>query len=72
MQNAIISFKVHNELGISVEPQKGSKRKSLKEEQKRGRKTNKQRIAEIGVRLIESGQYPMIRVAFSEVSKVIQ
>ena len=55
-----------------MEPHKGSKRKSPEEEQKRGRKLNKQRIAEIGVRSIESGQYPMIQEAFSEVSKVTQ
>ena len=55
-----------------MEPQKRSKRKSLEEEQKRGRKLKKQRIAEIGVRLIESGQYPTIQEAFSELSKVTQ
>ena len=72
LQKAIIKSKVRQELGISMEPQKGSKRKSPEEEQKRGRKSNKQRFAEIGVRLIESGQYPTIREALSEVSKFIQ
>ena len=72
LQKAIINSKARRELGISVEPQKGSKRKSPKEEQKRGRKSNKQRIAEIGVRLIESGQYSVIQEAFFEVSKFTQ
>ena len=60
LQKAIIISKAIQELWICVELQKGSKRKSPEEEQKRGRKLNKQRIAEIGVRLIKSGQYPMI------------
>ena len=55
-----------------MEGQKGSKRKMPKEDQKRGRKMNKQRIADFRVKLIESGQYPTIKVAFSEVSKVTQ
>ena len=72
LQKAIINSKACQELGICMEPQKGSKRKSLEEEQKRRRKSNKQRIAEIGVRLIESSQYPMIWEALFEVSKVTQ
>ena len=72
LQKAIINSKLGRELGISVEPQKGSKRKSQEEDQKKGRKSNKQRIAEIGVRLIESGRYPTIREALSEVIKVTQ
>ena len=59
-------------LGIDPDLQKGNKRKSLEEEQGRGRKTKKQRIAEVGVKPIESGKYPMIMMAFSEVSKVYQ
>ena len=55
-----------------METQKGSKRKSSEEDQKRGQKTIKQRIEEIGVKLIESGQYPTIKAAFSEVIKVTQ
>ena len=70
LQQAIIRSKAHKDLGISVEGQKGSKRKTPEEDQKRGRKPNKQRIAEIGVKLIELGQYPTIKATFSEVSKV--
>ena len=55
LQKAIINSKVWQELGIRMEPHKGIKRKSAKEEQKRGRKSNKQKIAKIEVRLIESG-----------------
>ena len=43
---------------------KGNKGKQLEEGEKRGRKTNKQRIVEIGTRLIESGNYSMIKEAF--------
>ena len=72
LQHAIIQCKAHKDLGINMEAKKGSKRKSLEEDQKRGRKTNKQRIEKIGVKLIESGQYPTIKATFSEVSKVTQ
>jgi len=72
LQEAIVRSKASHQLGIASDPQKGSKRKPPEEELKRGRKSNKQRIAEIGVKLIESGQYPTIKAAFSEVSKVIQ
>ena len=72
LQEAIIKAGAHPNLGIDPDPQTGYKRKSPEEEKCRGRKSNKQRIAELGVKLIESGQYPTIRVAFSEVSKVSQ
>ena len=55
LQEAIIRMGAHQYLGIDSDPQKGSKRKSPEEELRRGRKTNKQRIAAIGVKLIESG-----------------
>ena len=53
-----------------MEGKKGSERKMPEEDQKRGRKKNKQRIAQIGVKLIKSGYFPMIKEAFSEVGKV--
>ena len=72
LQEAIIKTKAQQQLGISSDAQKGSKRKSLEEELKRGRKTNKQRIAEVGVDLIESCQQLMIMATFYEVNKVSQ
>ena len=72
LQEAIIKAGAHPNLGVNPDPLTGHKRKPPKEEQRRGMKSNKQRIVEIGVKLIESGQYPMIRAAFSEVSKVSQ
>ena len=72
LQEAIIKARDQSNLGIDPDPQTGNKQKYPEEEQRRGRKTNKQRNAEVGVKLIESGQYPMIKVAFSEVSKVYQ
>ena len=72
IQESIIRMGVMESLGINPDAQKGSKRKSPEEELQQGRKTNKQRIAVVGVRLIESGQYPTIKAAFSEVKKVCQ
>ena len=65
-------LKVHKDLGLRSEGTKASKRKTLEEDQKWGRKSNKQRIAKIGVMLIESGQYPTIKATFAEVSRVSQ
>ena len=59
-------------LGIDPDAQKGSKRKSPEEELRQGRKTNKKHIAAVGVRLIESGQYPTFQASFSEAKKVCQ
>ena len=59
-------------LGIDPDAQKGSKRKCPEEELRRGRKTNKQHIAVVGVRLIEYGQYPTIKVTLSEAKKSCQ
>ena len=59
-------------MGIVVDPHKRRKRKYPEEDLKRGRKTNKQRIVKVGVKLIESGQYLTIMAKFSEVNKVNQ
>ena len=56
LQEAIIKARAHLNLGIDPDPQKGYKRKSPEEEHHTGRKTNKKRIAKVGVKLIESGQ----------------
>ena len=72
LQEAIIRTGAVESLGIDLDAQKGSKRKSPEEEMRRGRKTKKQRIAVVGVRLIESGQYPTIQAAFSEAKKFCQ
>ena len=72
LQQAILCSKAHKDLGLRMKGPKGSKNKNQDEDKKRGRKSNKQRIAEIGVMLIESGQYPTIKDAFSKVRKVSQ
>ena len=72
LHEAIIKTRTHQKLEISSYSQKGSKRKSPEEDLKRGRKMNKQRTTEVGVKLIKSCQYPTIMVAFSEVNKVSQ
>ena len=69
LQEVIIRTNAHESLGIDPDLQTGSKRKSSEEELRRGWKTNKQRIAMVGVRLVESGQYPTIKEAFYEVNK---
>ena len=71
-QEEIIRTGAHQNLGIEPDPQKGGKQKSPEDELSRGRKTNKQCIVEVGFKLIELGQYPRIKVAFSEVNKVCQ
>ena len=45
LQQAILRSKAHKDLGLRSEGPKGSKRKTPEEDQKRGRKSNKQRIA---------------------------
>ena len=72
LQEAIIKSGAVEYLGVDPDAPKGSKRKSPEEELRRGRKTNKQRIAAVGDRLIESGQYPTIQAAFSEAKKFCQ
>ena len=54
VQEVIIKTIARQQLGTTMGPQKGSKIKSPKEDMKRGKKTNKQRIVKIGVKLIES------------------
>ena len=65
LHQAILKTKDSPHISISKDPLKGSKRKQSEEVEKRGRKKNKQRIAEIGRRLIESGQFPMIKASFT-------
>ena len=72
LEEAIIRTGAHQNLGIDPNPQKGNKRKSPEEELRRGRKTNKQCIAAVGIKLIESGQYLKISAVFYEVNKVCE
>ena len=55
LQEVSIKTKAHQQLGIVMDPPKGNKRKSPREYLKKGRKMNKQRIVEVGVKLIELG-----------------
>ena len=55
LQEAIIKAGAHPNLGIDPDPLTGHKWKPPEEEQRRGRKSIKQHIAEIGVKLIELG-----------------
>ena len=53
LQEVIIKARANPILGIDPDPQTGHKWKPPQEEQRRGRKSNKQCIVEIGVKLIE-------------------
>ena len=55
LHESIIRTKANQQLGIATEPQEGNKTKQPEEDPRRGRKKSKQRIAEIGVKLIEFG-----------------
>ena len=72
LKEAIIRMGAVESLGIEPDAQKGSKRKSPEEELQHERKMNRRCIAAVGVRLIESSQYPIIKAAFYEAKKVFQ
>ena len=54
LQEVIVKEGAHPNLGVDPDPLTRHKQKPPEEEQRRGRKSNKKRITEIGVKLIES------------------
>ena len=72
LQEAIIKTRAHQQIEIAVDPHKGNKRKHPEEDLRRSRNMNKQRIIEITINIVESGQYTMLIEAFSEVDQVNQ
>ena len=62
LKEAILKSKTSNSLGISVGSFKETKRIAEECGWKLGRcKSNKQRVVDVGRRLVESGQYPTIK-----------
>ena len=56
LQNAIIKVKAQNHLGIMDGSMKENKRKSSELSKKSECKSNRVRLAKVGVKLVESGQ----------------
>lgn len=69
LEKAILMSKPSLPMGIESGTGKDNKRKQPESGEKRGRKSNRQRIAEVGSRLIESGQYPTIKDALTSIRK---
>ena len=63
LQEAIIQARALKPLGIMSRAHKDNKRKFVETWNKLGRKTHWIHIAKLGLILVESGQYPTIRVA---------
>ena len=63
LKESILQVRASNQLRISSRSHKETKRKFEGPTKKVGRKSNKQRIAKAGRRLVESRQYPMIKAA---------
>lgn len=72
LEEAILKANPRCSLGVEQGQGRENKRKQPESWEKRGRKSNKQRIAEVGNRLIESGQYPTIKAALSSLHKSSQ
>jgi len=69
LEEAILNATPHRNLGLEQGSGKDNKRKQSEPAERRGRKSNRQRIADVGSRLIESGQYPTIKAALSSLRK---
>jgi len=69
LEEAILQVNSKRSLGIETTPAGENKRKYVEFGEKKGRKTNKQRIAEVRTKLIESGKYPTIKAALTFLRK---
>ena len=63
LKEAVIKDRSSNQLRISSGSHKEMKKKHEDQSKKTGRKRNKQRVAEVGKKLVESGQYSTIKYA---------
>ena len=72
LEEAILKANPKRTMGIEQGLGRENKRKQPESAEKRGRKSNRQRIAEVGNRLIESGQYPTIKAALNALRKASQ
>jgi len=69
LEEAILRENSPQSLGITTTPPNENKRNFSETGGTRGRKSNKQRIVEIGVKLIDSGQYPTIKSSLASFRK---
>jgi len=72
LEEAILNANPRRTMGLEQGSGKDNKRKQSEPAEKRGRKSNRQRIAAAGTRLIESGQYPTIKAALTFLRKASQ
>ena len=72
LEEAILKANPRRTMGLEQGSGRENKRKQPDSMEKRGRKSNRQRIAEVGNRLIESGQYPTIKAALTFLRKASQ
>ena len=72
LEEAILMSNPSHPMGIEIGTGRENKRKQPESGEKRGRKSNRKRIAEVGSRLIESGQYPTIKAALTSIRKSAQ
>lgn len=72
LEEAILNANPHRNLGLEQGSGKDNKIKQSEPAERKGRKSNRQRIAEVGSRLIESGQYPTIKAALTSLRKASQ
>ena len=69
LEEAILQVNSKRSLGIETTPAGENKRKYVEFGEKKGRKTNKQRITEVRTKLIESGKYPTIKAVLTFLRK---
>jgi len=72
LRDAIIKVKKVKTLGVNPEQKKDPEGKHKNASDKRGRRSNKQRIIDVGEKLKASGLYPTIEEAFNINPKVTQ
>jgi len=68
LQEAILKLKHPPKLGVGEVTLKEIRKKFKETGNRRGRKTDSQRIKEAGVRMVESGMYPTIKEALEQAS----
>lgn len=72
LEEAILKANPIRTMGLDQGLGRENKRKQPDSAEKRGRKSNRQRIAKVGNILIESGQYPTIKAALTFLCKASQ
>jgi len=68
LKDAILKLKPSPKLGVGGNTIKEIRKKFKETGNKRGRKSDGQRIKEAGIRMVESGMYPTIKEALEQAS----